>query len=147
MNFLDVSNNTTFQKKVLPREETAKLSWGIKRYLSLDPRLLKHVADLDQYYSTLGPGRFYDLMVMALPVGRYFIKGLGKQAVDKLTMNEDIRRRVCRHFHISTQEIPMFLEIWNNRGKSIQDLFAMFGYNKDGKTRSKKKAKRRTKKK
>ena len=146
MSFLDLSNNVTFEKKILPRGEAGKLAWGIKRYLSLEPQLLPTIAGLDRYYSSLGRDRFYELMVMSVPPGRFWIKGLGKTPADKITMNDSLRQRVCSHFHISVREIPIFLEIWNNRGKSIADLLRMFGYNADGKTRAKRKKSRKKRK-
>jgi hypothetical protein len=139
VNFLDLSNNATFDKQVLPRGEPGKLAWGIKRYLSLKESLLQRIAEIDRYYNVIGPDRYYELLTLTLPVGRHFIKGLGKSPADRVEMNEDLRRRVCRYFHISVREIPTFIEIWNNRGKSLQDLLDLFGYNSDGKTVAKRK--------
>ncbi len=146
MNFLDISNNVTQEKKILPRGDPGKVAWGIKRYLSLQPNLLPSIAEDDKYFSALGADRFYDLMVMTVPGGRYFIKGLGKTNADKIEMNEDLCRHVCDCFHISKSEIPTFLEIWNNRGKSMDDLLRAFGYNVDAKTKAKRKAKAKRKK-
>lgn len=139
MNFLDAAKNVFGDKQLLDHGTVGGMAWGVKRYLSVHPPLLKRIATIDKYYGVLGPDRYYDLMVLALPRGNWWIKGLAKPVEAKIELKEELREKVCRHFGICLRELPVFLQIWNNQGKSMADLLAMFGWNSAANKKLKKK--------
>lgn len=143
VNFLDVANNAVDAKKPLP-EGGEGVVWGVKRYLSVNMRLLPFVARADRYWGPLDPRQMYDLLRFTLPRINFIGKGLGKTLDEKIE-NEELCRMVCAHFHITVKEFPVFLDIWRNEGRSINDLMRIFGFQTDGKT--KRKTKRKAKKK
>jgi hypothetical protein len=145
-NFLEIAQNVVGTKCPLP-EGAAGVVFGIKRYLSVNSRLLPGVAEVDRYWTTLGPERFYDLMRFVLPYERFIGRGLGKVDIKKLELNEKLRRRICQHFKISVRELPIFMDIWRNEGRSMNDLLRIFGFQSDAKTKRKTKKKRKAKKK
>lgn len=124
MDFFTAANNVTDAKEIPDREEVEGLTWGVKRFLSMHPRLLPSVAFLDQFYFTLGPERFYELMVYCMPAGRYRMRSVKKEDVDPIDMSDDLRRRVCRYFKISPREIPHLLKV-----VSLERVKAAFGCN------------------
>lgn len=146
LNFLEVSQNVVTTKEPLP-EGGSGIVYGVKRYLSVNPQILPSIAELDRYWATLGAERFYDLMRFNTPYMRYIGKGLGKVDIKKLEVNAKLRQMVCRHFHITTSEFPIFIKIWRNKGRSINDLLRIFGFQSDGKTKRKTRKKRKSRKK
>lgn len=145
-NFLEIAQNVVGTKQPLP-EGAAGVVFGVKRYLSVNRKLLSSVAEVDRYWTTLGPERFYDLMRFVLPYERFIGRGLGKVDIKKLELNEKLRRMICRHFKICVREIPIFLDIWRNGGRSMNDLLRIFGFQADAKTKRKTKKKRKAAKK
>lgn len=112
MDFLAAANNVTDKKEVPDREEVEGMAWGIKRFLSMHPRLLPTVAFLDQFYFTLGAERFYELMVYCMPQGRYYMRSVKKdEDVVKPDVDDALARRVCQYFKISSSEIPVLLRV------------------------------------
>lgn len=111
MDFFAATNNVTDKKLIPDREEVEGMAWGVKRFLSMHPRLLPTVAYLDQFQFTLGNDRFYELMVYCMPSGRFRMRSVKKSEILQPDMSDELRRKVCRYFKIKPCEIPVLLEL------------------------------------
>ncbi len=132
MEFLDAVDNVQREKKIPPRGEVGKMVWGVKRFMSMHPTLTLAVNFLDKYHFTLGDDRFYELMVYAMPAGRFRTKSVKKEDLEAISLapGTDLERRVREYFGVWGREsISTLLEILKNQGLGIDDLKRHFGVN------------------
>ncbi len=141
MDFFTAANNVTEAKEIPDREEVEGMSWGVKRFLSMNHGLLPTLAFLDQFHFALGNDRFYELMVYCMPAGRFRTRSVKKDELPKPEMTDELRRKVCRFFKIKSSEIPVLLKLVD-----IEAINAAFGVQPKKQRRStKRKAKTRRK--
>ena len=143
MDFLAASNNVTEGKNIPDREEVEGLAWGVKRFLSMNPRLLPTLAYLDQFHFALGNDRYYELMVYCMPSGRFRAKSVKKDELPEPDMSDELRRKVCRYFRIKPCEIQVLLEVVSL--ESINNAFGVQPKKQGRSTKRKAKAKRKKK--
>ena len=143
MDFFAATNNVTDKKEIPDHEEVEGLAWGVKRFLSMHPKLTPSVAYLDRFYFTLGSERFYELMVYCMPSGRYRMRSVKKDELPDHGMSDELRRKVCRYFRIKPCEIQVLLEVVSL--ESINNAFGVQPKKQGRSTKRKAKAKRKKK--
>jgi hypothetical protein len=108
--------------------EADQKSWSnymVCRFLSMDPRCIDMINEIQKYQGILQPREFYQLCLAVTPKGRAFYPYIKNQSEEK--WSKEVMEILCKHFQESERNVAEYLQIVTK--DDVREILSLYGNN------------------